>query len=73
MELGKAQGSGPVGPELWQLHLEAQGLQYRLHLELESFFMFGTVFLDRAAGPTLSGQVRLHGFRRSKARIARGI
>jgi hypothetical protein len=49
VEMCKARGSGAVGPDLWALHLEAQGLQDRLHLELESFFMFGTVFLDRAA------------------------
>ena len=49
MELCKTQGSGPVGPDLLQLNIEAQGLHDRLHLEIESFFMFGTVFLDRAA------------------------
>lgn len=48
-ELCKAQGSGPVGEELSRLLLEGQDLQVQLHLELESFFMFGTVFLDRAA------------------------
>lgn len=49
MEMSKVQGSRPIGPELWRLHLEARDLQDHLHLELESFFMFGTVLLDRAA------------------------
>ncbi len=49
MEIIKAQGSGPVGPELSRLLLEGQDLQVRLHLEIESFFVFGTIFLDRVA------------------------
>ena len=78
MEICKAQGSGPVGPELWRLHLEAQGLQDHLHLELESFFMFGTVFLDRAAcfiewyfGKPSKGRINSH--RQLKNKLSRYV
>ena len=49
LAISKAQGSGPIGAEHWRLTLEARDLQDQLHLEIESFFLFGTIFLERAA------------------------
>jgi hypothetical protein len=49
MALSKELGSGPVGPEMWKLQVESRELGQRLHLEIESFFLFGAIFLDRAA------------------------
>ncbi len=49
MEITKRQGGGPVGPDRLKLHDEAVALQDFLHLEYESFCLFGTIFLDRVA------------------------
>lgn len=48
-EIIKRQGGGPVGPEFQKLCDEGGALQDVLHLEYESFCLFGTIFLDRVA------------------------
>ena len=49
IEASQKQGRGPAGPELLKLHIEGRDLTDLLHLEYESFHLFGTIFLDRMA------------------------
>ncbi len=49
MDIAKEQGNGPVGPELWESQMQGRELGEQLQLEIESFYLFGTIFLDRVA------------------------
>jgi hypothetical protein len=61
--------SGPVSPELMRLLEDSVQLGDRLHLELESYHLFGALFLDRIAcfievyfGPPTQGRLQSHAF-----------
>lgn len=68
LERTQERGSGPVDPELQTLFDTQVELQDLLHLEIESFYLFGTAFLDRAAvfledyfgKPSIKGRVDRH-------------
>lgn len=38
-----------AGEELWKLHIESVELTTRLHLEIESFYLFAKILLDKIA------------------------